>query len=97
MPVTFAFGERDQYSPSAGTVKDSKNNDYITTALICKSSKDTSDVFNALTSQKKKQGYTPAETNSTSTTLVNSQGVRVIVSQNTADNFVVQMKGVATS
>jgi hypothetical protein len=97
LPVTFSFGERDQYSPSSVTVKDSKNKDYITTAIVCKSSADTSDVFSALTSQWKKQGYAPAETNSTTTTLVNSQGVHVIVSQNTADNFVVQMKGIAAS
>jgi len=84
------------YSPS-GTVKDSKNKDYLTAAIVCKSSTDTSDVFNALTSPLKQQGYTAAETNSTTTTLVNSKGARVIVSQDTADNVVVQITGFPTS
>ena len=89
MPVTFAFGERDQYGGTAT----GGNKSYVVSAIICKSPTETSDVFNTMTSGRKQAGYSPVETNSTTMTLVNSQGVRAVISQDTADNLVIVMTG----
>jgi hypothetical protein len=89
LPVTFSFGERDQYGGTAT----GGNKSYVVSAVICKSSTETSNVFNTMTYGRKQAGYTPVETNSTTMTLVNSQGVRAVVSQDTADNLVFIMTG----
>jgi hypothetical protein len=89
LPATFTFGARDQYG---GTATDG-NKSYVVSAIICKSSTETSDVFNTMTSGRKQAGYTSVQTNSTTATLVNSQGGHTVVSQDTADNLVVIMTG----
>jgi hypothetical protein len=89
LPVTYSFGERDQYGGTATA----GNKTYVVSAIVLKSSTETSDVFNSLISGRKAAGYTAVATNSTSTTLENSYGVRVVVSQDTGDNLVVMMTG----
>ena len=65
LPVTYSFGERDQYGGTATA----GNKTYVVSAIVLKSSTETSDVFNSLISGRKAAGYTAVATNSTSTTL----------------------------
>lgn len=79
------MGGRDMYA----TMATQGNQTGITVgAVICKSPTDTSDIYNMQISGFKKTG-TVLETNSTTTTLMNTVGnYREVVSQDTADNMV---------